>query len=379
MAEATANAAAITDVKDLNNHEKAALLFLCMDEKSSENLFTHLQDEEIQKVGSALMKLRQVPPGQIRSTIREFLKGFIDPTLNLNGGLSLRGMSQFDGKKLMDRLFNRSLPRRRSENIMTSLSGPVVRKKDPGKQTAMNVELQNFLDDQNPEVLFEVLQEEHPQLTALALAHMRKALAKDVVSRFPPEAQINLVGRTARLSQATGQALDDLRSILQTKVQEKKKQMGDGGDSKSAMTKPIPIEGISVTVKMLKALGREKANKIVEEIERTDPQVAEQISRLLFTIEDLERADDAGIRELLRGISNEDMKASLKDAPDPIKEKFFKNMSERAAMILREDMSVMAPLKVEEIEAAQTNILKVAKDLMKEGKLTLAEIPEKEE
>ena len=114
--------------------------------------------------------------------------------------------------------------------------------------------------------------------------------------------------------------------------------------------------------------------QMIEEIEKADPEMGSKLAKKMFTMEDLERADDGGIRELLRGIRNEDLKAAIKDSADSLKQKFFKNMSERAAMIFKEDMDVMAPLKVEEIEIAQDNILKVAKEMIKEDKIKLTEV-----
>jgi flagellar motor switch protein FliG len=213
---------------------------------------------------------------------------------------------------------------------------------------------------------------------AITLANCKKKTAKEFLGKFAPEAQPDLITRMASLKTLSGRVMSDLKNYIIQKISAAKAQGGEATTTVKKKTE-ISIDGMMDAVKLLKSLTRDQSMKLVEEVEKLDAEVGNIISKQMFTIEDLERANAAGIRELLRGVSNEDLKVALKNTPDTVKEKFFTNMSQRAALILKEDMEVMPPLKVEEIEAAQQNILKVAKDLMKEEKLVLEQAAEGEE
>ncbi len=351
----------------LSNTEKAALLLLCMDEKSTGKLFGQLQDTEIQKIGSALMHLKDVPADKIKSTLAEFFEGMAAPSGGDSpvSGLSTGGILHLDGKKILNKLFGKSLPRQRGETILNVLKDPGGTAIPPGGPN-----LAELFNDLNAEFLMEILGEEHPQIIALSLTQIKRNIAKELLEKFPEEMQVELLDRMARLEQLSGEALKDVYVVLSEKITAKKK--ASAGEDKSAKAS-ISIGGVGLTVQVLKGVGREKSDKMIQELEKLDPEIANLISKQMFTVEDLARSDDAGIRELLRAVTNDDLKIGLKNAPETLLEKVLKNMSERAALILKEDMEMLPPQKVEDIEAAQDKILKAAKELIKEGKMALAE------
>lgn len=350
----------------LSNTEKAALLLLCMDEKSTGKLFGQLQDDEIQKIGSALMHLKDVPADKIKTTLAEFFDGMSRPGEESPvSGLTSGGILHLDGKKILNKLFGKSLPRQRGENILGVL-------KEPGATAipAGGPNLAELFRDLNAEFLMDILGEEHPQIIALSLTQIKRNIAKELLDKFSEEMQVELLDRMARLEQLSGEALKDVYVVLSEKISAKKK--ASAGEDKSAKAS-ISIGGVGLTVQVLKGIGREKSEKMLLELEKVDPEMATIISKQMFTIEDLDRSDDGGIRELLRGVTNDDLKVGMKNAPETLLERILKNMSERAALILKEDMEMLPPQKVEDIEAAQDKILKVAKELIKEGKMTLAD------
>ncbi|QQR81119.1 MAG: hypothetical protein IPJ69_02985 [Deltaproteobacteria bacterium] len=350
----------------LSNTEKAALLLLCMDEKSTGKLFGQLQDAEIQKIGTALMHLKDVPADKIKTTLAEFFEGMSKPgDESPVSGLTREGTLHFDGKKIMNKLFGKSLPRQRGESILSGLKDPAGSAIPPGGPN-----LAELFQDLNAEFLMDILGEEHPQIIALALTQIKRNITKELLDKFSEEMQIDLIDRMARLEQLSGESLKDVYVVLSEKISAKKK--ASVGEDKSAKSS-ISIGGVGLTVQVLKGIGREKSDKMISELEKVDPEIATMISKQMFTIEDLDRSDDSGIRELLRAVTNEDLKVGLKNAPESLLEKVFKNLSERAALILKEDMEMLPPQKVEDIEAAQEKILKAAKDLIKEAKMVLAD------
>lgn len=356
------------DLRQLTKMEKAAVVLLCMDEKSTGELFNKLEDEEIRKIATALLRLDQIPTAQIQNVMTEFGKGFTAPAPKPKdeNGLSI------DGSKATENLLSRSLSRGRSQQILSSLKDDAPTPTTSGKEG----KFQEFINEMQPELISELLGKEHPQVLSIALSSVGRSTAKAVLAGLAEEIQIDVISRMARLDKVSGKTLEELRVYITQKINEKKKAPVQA--VKTQTVTDLTIEGMEGTLKILKGLKRDQSMKIIAEIEKFDQELGAEISKRMFTMEDLERANDMGIRELLRGVTTEDLKVALKDTPDTLKEKFFKNMSERAAMIMREDMSVMPPKKVEEIEAAQANILKVAKEMIKEEKIILEEVVDEE-
>lgn len=348
------------EVKALSRNEKAAVLLLCMDEKSTADLFGQMKDDEIRKIANALLHLSYIPSTQIQSVIEEFSKGF-----SVFREKSVSADVTVDGGKAVENLLGKTLPRGRGQQIMQAIQG-----ESPQSSAESEADFKALIQKYSAEVLHSVLTEEHPQVVAVVLANLKKKNAREFLLMFPKETQPELISRMAALTKIPGGAMQDLQSYVMRKLAQTKVQAGD--DSKKTAA-PVNIEGMLDTVNLLKSLKRDDSMVLVEEVQKLDAEIGDMISKQMFTIEDFERAADTGIRELLRGITNDDLKVALKNTTDVVKERFFGNMSKRAAMILREDMEVLPPLKVEEIDAAQSNILRVAKELMKEGKFTLSE------
>lgn len=351
--------------RNLSKTEKAAVLMLCMDEKTTSELFNQMDDAEIRRIASTLLKIDSLPSSQVQDVLQEFAQG----VKTAKEGDNLDASIKIDGNKITQNLLSKSLPADRSREILSTLTS------NQQQVATENEDFQGLIKQYNTDDLFELLKNEHPQVSAIALANAKKKTAKEVISKFDEEKQIHIISRMAQLETISGQAMSDLQEYVVVKMRE---MTPAGGAKGKEVKQELNIEGMEDTIKLLKSFGRDAADKLISGIGGLNEELSAAISKRMFTIEDLLYANDVGIRELLRGITNEDLKIGLKDSDEAIKEKFFGNMSERAALILREDMEVIGALKVEEIEAAQQNILNVAKNLMKEDKLIL-ETPADEE
>ncbi|EKD41664.1 MAG: hypothetical protein ACD_73C00593G0002 [uncultured bacterium] len=354
--------------RQLSKSEKAAIIFLYMDEQLTSDVFGQMQDEEIKKVANAMLHMNKIPADQVQAVLEEFLNGY-----NNKSDKKVNSDVAIDGNEIVESMLSKNLSRNRSQSIMQALKGGDKKE----ALTTSEVDFKKMIETQEAENLFEALKEEHPQIVAITLSNCKKKTARDLLEMFPEDAQPELLVRMASLTKVPGQMMTDLKNFLSKKLNDLKKEAA----SPTAVKKKIDfeIEGMSDTVRLLKSLKKDKSMKMVEDIEKIDAEIGGLISKQMFTIEDLGRANDVGIRELLRAISNEDLKVSLKNAPDAVKDKFFGNMSQRAAMILREDIEVLPALKVEEIEVAEENILKAAKELMKQEKLLLTEAESSED
>ncbi|MBX7148455.1 hypothetical protein K1X76_05170 [bacterium] len=358
MAEAQEN------IRPLSKSEKAAVLLLCMDEGTTSEMFSNMEDSEIKKIASALLNLNNIPTSHVQGVIEEFYKG-LETQKEKPGKFDLK----IDGRTAAANLIEKSLDPDRGRFIMENLSKPGLPAAD--KHIKFSEIIQQYPDEK----IIDLIRNEHPQVVSIILANCKKKPAREALAQLPEASQVEVISRMAALKTISGKAMKDLQKYVMQKMSLAQTQQKTGSEEELG---DLAMEGLDSTVKLLKGLKGEFTDKILGEVEKLDAAIGGEIAKKIFTVEDLERSNDVGIRELLRGVTNEDLKVALKNAPDTIKNKVFSNMSERAALILKEDMEVLPPLKVEDIELAQVKILKVAKDLIKEGKLILTEVVEED-
>lgn len=365
------------EARELNKSEKAAVFFLCMDEEATSQLFAQMEDEEIKKIGSALLNLKKVPANAIEQMIDEFLSKVqeIPAAATVDKNVKFEDMS-FDGKKVAKNLILKSLKGNRGQEILANLG-----KSMPASTEDLN-DFGKLLMNYSPDDLYKLFKEEHPQLLAIITLYAKRKIAKDFVAKYSKEIQIEMISRMAQVKIIPKAVIDELNKIIIQDIENKRKAKGSTGaqvEEVEEEEEDIEIPGMDNTLGILKIFTNEISSSLLEGVDQIDHELAEQLSKNMFTLEDLLRADDVGMRELLRGITNDDLKFSLKDATPEIQEKFLANMSSRAAKIIREDMEVMPSLKVDDIESARSNILKVAKNLIKEEKLHLASLEDENE
>lgn len=362
-------------LKALTKQEKAAVILLCMDEKTNGQLFNNLNDEEIRRAGTALLKLQNLQAAQIQGVIEEFAQQLTKKSVVKEQKPAAEGEIPIDGRKAAENLIIKTMPKNRGQGILSRLGQAAV--VTPSAQK----DLAGLISECSAEVLLDLVKEEHPQAIAIALSYAKKRTAKAVLEKLAPEIQSDVVFRMACLNKIGGKVFEDLGNFISDRLTEKITAPEETATTETgaAVLVDKSIEGIAGTIKLLKTIPRDKADKFIEDIEKIDNALGLKLRKLMLTIEDLERADDPGIRELLKNVKNEDLKISLKNAPDAVKERFFKNMSERAVSILKEDMEVMPPIKVEDMEASQANLLEQVSRLIKEEKLKLAEVQDESE
>ncbi len=364
------------EARELNKSEKAAVFFLCMDEDATSQLFSQMEDEEIKKIGSALLNLKKVPANAIEQMIDEFLTKVQDvpATAIVEKNLKFEDMA-FDGKKVAKNLILRGLKGNRGQDILANLG-----KTMPASTEDLN-DFGKLLTNYSSDDLYKLFKEEHPQVLAIVALYAKKKIAKDFVSKYSKEIQIEMISRMAQVKIIPKAVIDELNKIIIQDIENKRKAKSSTTTQveEEEVEEDIEIPGMDNTLGILKILTNDVSSSLLEGVDQIDHELAEQLAKNMFTLEDLLRADDVGMRELLRGITNDDLKFSLKDASEEIQEKFLANMSSRAAKIIREDMQVMPSLKVDDIEAARSNILKVAKNLIKEEKLHLSSLEDENE
>jgi flagellar motor switch protein FliG len=210
-----------------------------------------------------------------------------------------------------------------------------------------------------PKVLVNFLRNEHPQTIALVLAVLEKPQAAEILRNLKEDIQVEVIMRMAELDKVSPEILVDLDRVLQEELLSVQGMEGQ------------KLGGVEAVAELLNNSDRALEALILEGIEEQRESLADEIRKLMFVFEDLIRLDDRGIMTILKEVSTDDLKLALRTASEELKEKVFKNMSSRAVDMLKEDMEMMGPVRVKDIETAQQSIIKVAKRLEQEGKIVL--------
>ena len=205
----------------------------------------------------------------------------------------------------------------------------------------------------------QILRNEHPQTLALILGHLHPDQAAELLQNLPSGVRSEVLMRLARLEAVAEEMLLEVDRVLQNQL------IAMGGKEGKK------VGGITSVAEILNAVDRATEEEVLSEIEEESAQMAEDIRNLMFVFEDIKALDDRSIRELLKEVSNEELTQALKGASDDLKEKFFKNLSERAATMIREDLEIMGPVRLADVESAQQNVVKTVRRLEAEGKIAI--------
>ncbi len=322
---------------ELTGTQKTAVLLLALGDKFTTEIFKRLDRKEIASVSKAVVELETVPKETVERVLRDFHQDLVTGQDVISGGqdsLKRMLMKNLDGetaKYIMDML-----------NLDT---GPV-----PFRE----------LERVSPRMLSQMLRNEHPQTLALILGHLSSDQAASLLTMLPAGVRAEVLMRLARLEAVPEDMLMEVDRVLQNQLV----AMG-GKEGKK-------VGGVQSVAEILNAVDRATEEEVLSEIEEDSAQMAEDIRNLMFVFEDVKLLDDRSVRELLKEIGNEELTLALRGASDDLKLRFFKNMSERAANMVREELDFMGPTKLSDVEQAQQNIVKVVRRLEAEGKVVVS-------
>ncbi len=320
----------------INGALKAAIFLMVMGEEFTADVFKHLDEEEIKVIGEQMANVRNVDPVTVSKVIDEFVG-------TLKGSVIVGGSGQSFFKKTVAKAFNS-----KKANV---LLGDIKGEREGGYFEKLKT--------LSPDVIINLIADEHPQTIALILSNLNFQVAAEVIKLLPEDIQSEVVVRIAKLDRVPDEIIDEIQSVLESQVED----VGGGG--------PHKMGGVEVAAEILNQVDRTVEKVILEKIEEDHEELADEIRQSMFIFEDLVHLDDRSIRALLKEISNDELLLALKTASEDLKEKIFGNLSKRAAEMLKEDMEVMGPVKVKEVEQAQRSIIKTARRLEEEGKIVL--------
>lgn len=320
----------------LNGVQKAAILMVALGEQFTADMFKRMEQEDIRRVGMAMANVDQVNPELVESLMSEFLEKLKSEMGPMIGG---------------DATARKALQMALGEEGARGLLAELDRAKDP-----VPFERVKYVDSKT---LAGFIRSEHPQTIAVILAHLPKGKAAEVVRQFPENLQYEVVLRLSNLDVIPPGIVEEIDAVLQREV-----LSTEGMEAKQ-------LGGVESVAELLNNCDKSTEEHIFSRLEEDDPELAEQIRQLMFVFEDLMSVDDRGIRTLLKEVRNEDLTMALKTASEPLKNKILSNVSERAAAMIQEDLEVMGPVRLSEVEQAQQKIITIARRLEKEGKIVI--------
>ncbi len=223
------------------------------------------------------------------------------------------------------------------------------------------------LRDIDPRVLLDFTKTEHPQTIALMLAILKSEQAAEILENLPPDRRNEIVNRMITLKGVSREFIEEMARTLESEL------------NFEETNEEQQVGGVSMMAEILNNMNRSSESEILDSVEEANSDLASEIRNLMFTFDDILKLTDKDIRELIKEINKEDLIRSLKVAEHELKDKIFKNMSSRAAEMLKEDIELMPPIRLSDVEKAQKKIIETAKRLESEGKITIARDNEKDE
>jgi flagellar motor switch protein FliG len=327
--------------------DKAAVLLLSIGPEAASEVLRHLPERDVREVSQALARMRSVAPEQIAQVRREFEE-------RVGGG---RGL-MVDGPAFARTVVSKALADPAS--AAASQRGEILAEIE---ELASNdgSELARVLQDIPADGLAKLLENEHPQVAALMLAHLGAAEAAAVIGQLPEAVQGEMIERLAMLETVPPGVVAQAGAIFREQV--KDLQRPPAGSA---------LGGPRAVAEMLNHANKEVEARFFEALEQRDPALVATIRNLMFTFEDCLKLDNRSLQTLLKEVAREDLLLALKTASPALSEKVFANVSSRAAEILREDMASMGPARLKDVEAAQIKIVATLRELEAEGKLVVA-------
>lgn len=321
--------------QNLSGSERAAVFLMSLGEREAAEVMKHMPVSEVQKLGAAMAKLRKVTRHQADAVLGHF-------TDNVESEAPLTGRSP----KFLKRLLTSSLGEERARTLYDRL----VEGEEKGLDSLQLMEAKEVT---------EIVQGEHPQVIAIVLAGLDPAKAAEIIGQLPVRQATDVVTRIARMGEVPESAIAELDDVLQHRFRQ------------SGTQKMTSMGGIRSAATILNQVHKDAEKKIVEELDRLNAALSQQIQENMFIFENLMDVDDRGIQALVREVTTDTLVVALKGADPALQDKIFRNMSKRAAELLRSDLEAKGPVKLSDVELAQKDIVTVARRLAEEGTIML--------
>jgi len=326
-----------SNIEEVDGVVKAAVLLLTLDHSTAGTLLKSMPTETVEEVTRVLASLGEVPPELSISVIEEFY------TLRMAAQTVKEG-----GLEYAKSLLKESLDPKMAERVIQQIQTQVQRSPFA------------FLQKAESENLLTFIQDEHPQTIALIVSHLPHHKASEILVGLAPQKQVEVVRRVANMEQTNPDVIREVEAGLESRL------------SNMLQHSMEKVGGVETVAEILNLCDRSSEKSIMEGIEAEDPDLVEQIRRLMFVFEDVMLVNDKGIQAVLKEVDNDELGLALKTASEPLRDKIFNNMSARAADLIKEDMQYMGPVRLSDVEAAQQRIVDIVRRLEDAGEIVIA-------
>ncbi len=324
----------VEDARKLSGPEKAAVILLALGADHTA-LWESLHEDEIKEISQAMASLGTVNAQVVEELLVEFVAG-------MSGSGAVMGSYEQTQKLLAS-----FMPADRVEGLMEEIRGPAGRT------------MWDKLANVNEAVLANYLKNEYPQTVAVVLSKIKPEHASRVLTALPEDFALECVQRMLRMEPVQREILDKIEQTLRTEFM-------------SNLARTSKRDSHELMADIFNAFDRQTEARFIGALEERNREAAERIRALMFVFEDLSKLDPGGVQTLLRAVEKDQLALAMKGASESLREMFFSNMSERASKIMREDMEAMGPVRLKDVDAAQTTMVQVAKDLAAKGDIMLA-------
>lgn len=320
----------------MDSVRKAAILLLSLEKPLAAEVLSQLPRDQVEQLTMEIARVDEVTREEQEQVLAEFEEHF------QNLAPIERGVS------FANELLEQSLGKDNAGQILANL------------KHSMNATPFSFLQKAGASNLLTFVSEEHPQTIALIMAHLPEQMAAEVLSGLPSNKQLEVIRRLATMEQTSPEVIAAVEKTLQGRMTSTFNQQAEKKG------------GVTTVAHILNVTDRMTNKGILESLEQTDAELADEIRRLMFVFEDLLKLDDKAIQALLKEVDNNQWAVALKGASDEIRTKIFSNLSQRAAEMLKEEMEYLGPVRVSDVEAMQQQIVDVVRRLEDAGTITIA-------
>jgi flagellar motor switch protein FliG len=315
---------------------KSAILLMSLGEEEASAVFKHLTPKEAQKIGSAMANLNNITREKIENVLEEF-----------NFQTEEKTALGHNANEYIRNVLTKALGDEKAANLIDRILH--------GGDTS-GIESLKWMDASS---VAELIKSEHPQIIATILVHLERDQASEILSLFTERLRNDTLLRIATLDSIQPAALRELNDVLIKLL------------SGSSNIRKTPMGGIRATAEILNLMSSAQESSVIDNIKQYDDDFAQKIMDEMFVFDNLLEIDDHGIQLLLREVQSESLIIALKGAQEELRNKVFKNMSKRAAEMLKEDLEAKGPVRVSEVEAEQKEILKIVRQLADDGQIVL--------
>ncbi len=322
--------------RTVTGRQKAAILLVSLGAEASAEVFKHLRQDEIDELTLEIAGIGHVTPERKQRVVEEFYETAVAQEYIAEGGLEYARI-----------ILDKALGPQRAEEVMARLS------------SSIQVSPFEFLRRTDASQILNVIANEHPQTVALVMAYLPAETAAQVVSSLPEELQAEVAMRIALMDRTAPEGIREIERVLERKLSSVINQ-----DFTSA-------GGLRSLVDVLNQVDRATERTILETLEEHNPELADEVRRMMFLFEDIVVLDDRSIQQVLREVDTKELAVALKGTSDEVQQKIYGNMSERAAAIIKEDLEFMGPVRVKTVEEAQQKIVAVIRRLEDAGQIVI--------